>query len=41
MPTYIALLKMTEQGIKNIKDLPKRVQNARQAFKKAGGKWLD
>ena len=41
MPRYIFLLKMTDQGIKTVKDLPKRVANARQAVEKAGGKWLD
>ena len=41
MPTYIILIKMTEQGIKNVNDLPNRVQSARLAFEKAGAKWLD
>ena len=41
MPNYIVLIKMTEQGIKTIKDLPKRVQGGREAVEKAGGKWLD
>jgi uncharacterized protein with GYD domain len=41
MPMYIVLLKITEQGIKNIKDLPKRVQSAREGIEKAGGKLLD
>jgi uncharacterized protein with GYD domain len=41
MSTYIILIKMTEQGIQNIKDLPKRVQGGREAVEKAGGKWLD
>jgi uncharacterized protein with GYD domain len=41
MPKYIFLLKMTDQGIKTVKDLPKRVANARQAIEKSGGKWLD
>lgn len=41
MPRYIILLKMTDQGIRTVKDLPKRVANARQAVEKAGGKWLD
>lgn len=40
MPTYIVLIKMTERGIKKIKNLPNRVQDARQAIEKAGGKWL-
>ena len=41
MPRYIILLKMTDQGIRAVKDLPKRVANARQAVEKAGGKWVD
>jgi uncharacterized protein with GYD domain len=41
VPTYIILVKMTEQGIQNIKDLPKRVQSGHEAVEKAGGKWLD
>ena len=41
MSRYIFLLKMTDQGIKTVKDLPKRVASARQAIEKAGGKWLD
>lgn len=40
MPTYIVLIKETEKGIKSIKDLPKRVQGARRAIEKVGGKWL-
>lgn len=41
MPTYIILVNFTEQGIKTVKDLPKRVQGARQAVEKGGGKVLD
>jgi len=41
MPSYITLVNFTEQGIKTVKDLPKRVQGARQAIEKAGGKILD
>jgi uncharacterized protein with GYD domain len=41
LPIYIVLIKWTEQGIKNVKDLPKRVQRGREAIEKAGGKWLD
>ena len=32
---------MTDQWIRTVKDLPKRVANARQAVEKAGGKWVD
>ncbi len=41
MPTYIILIKLTEQGIKDVKDLPKRVQSGRETIETAGGKWLD
>lgn len=36
MPTYIALLKWTQQGVAKIKDSPKRLDAGREAFKKAG-----
>ena len=36
MPTYISLLRYTQQGIKNIKDAPSRLDAAKDAFKKAG-----
>ena len=37
MPTYISLIHFTEQGIKNVKDSPKRIDAAREAYRKAGG----
>ncbi|MGH7507941.1 MAG: GYD domain-containing protein [Gemmatimonadales bacterium] len=37
MPTYISLLRYTQQGIANIKQGPSRLDAARQAYKKAGG----
>jgi uncharacterized protein with GYD domain len=37
MPTYISLLKYTQKGIENIKDGPKRLEAARELFKKLGG----
>lgn len=40
MPTYISLLKLTEQGIKNIKDAPSRVEQAIKAMEAAGGKFI-
>ncbi len=40
METYIILAKYTEQGIKNIKDSPARIEEARKATEAAGGKWL-
>ena len=36
MPTYITLLSITQQGIQNIKEAPKRIDAAKKAFKKAG-----
>ena len=37
MPTYFVLVNWTEQGIKNIKESPKRVDAARKALKDIGG----
>lgn len=39
MPYYIFLVNWTDEGIKNIKDSPKRAAAAREAIEKAGGKW--
>lgn len=36
MPTYIALLKWTAQGIGKVKDSPGRLDAGREAFKKRG-----
>jgi uncharacterized protein with GYD domain len=36
MPTYISLLRYTEQGIKNIKESPARLDAARDLFKTMG-----
>jgi uncharacterized protein with GYD domain len=36
MPTYIALLRYTHQGVQKIKESPTRLDAARQAFRKAG-----
>jgi uncharacterized protein with GYD domain len=36
--TYIVLGSLTDQGIKNIKDSPKRVDAMEQMVQKAGGK---
>ena len=36
MPTYISLLRYTEQGIKNIKESPARLDAARDLFKTVG-----
>lgn len=37
MPTYITLLKWTEQGPQAVKDSPQRIEVARQAARAAGG----
>ena len=37
MTTYFILINWTDQGIKNIKDSPKRVDAARKAVKGIGG----
>ncbi len=36
MPTYIVLLKWTDEGRKTVTDASKRVERARDAFKKFG-----
>ena len=37
MATYIILINYTEQGIRNIKDSPRRADAARQALRDMGG----
>ena len=37
MPTYISLMSYTDQGIKNIKDSPKRLEATKKALKQLGG----
>jgi uncharacterized protein with GYD domain len=37
MPTYIALVRYTDQGIRNIKESPSRLDAAKNAFKSMGG----
>ena len=41
MPTYIGLFKLTDQGIKNIKDAPKRFEDAVKGIEAMGGKLKD
>lgn len=38
MPTYIGLYRMTDQGIKNVKDAPNRVDEAIKGAEAMGGK---
>ncbi len=40
MPTYITLMKLTDQGIKNIKDAPQRVEEGIKAMEAMGGKLI-
>ena len=37
MPTYISMLRYTQQGISSAKNAPARIDAARDAYKKAGG----
>ena len=38
MPTYIALISWTDQGVRSIKETPKRAENAKALARKMGGK---
>jgi uncharacterized protein with GYD domain len=38
MPEYIILGQYTQEGIKNIKDAPKRLENAKKLMESLGGK---
>jgi uncharacterized protein with GYD domain len=38
MPTYIMLMKLTEQGIKDIKNAPQRLEQGIKGFEAMGGK---
>ena len=40
MPVYITLYKLTDQGIRNIKDSPKRLEAGIKSFEAKGGKIL-
>jgi uncharacterized protein with GYD domain len=37
MPTYISMLRYTQQGITNAKNAPARIDAAKEAYRKAGG----
>jgi|SRR5271157_2645975 len=37
MPTYVSLLNYTDQGIRNIKESPKRLDATKKALQKLGG----
>ncbi|TMD89434.1 MAG: GYD domain-containing protein, partial [Chloroflexi bacterium] len=40
MPTYISLVNLTEQGIKEVKNAPERLQQFDTAAREAGGKLI-
>jgi uncharacterized protein with GYD domain len=40
MPTYVILMNLTEQGIKDIKNAPQRIEEAAKALEAAGGKLI-
>ena len=40
MQTYVILMNWTEQGIKNVKDVPERIEMAAKALGAAGGTGL-
>jgi uncharacterized protein with GYD domain len=40
MPTYVLLMKITDQGAKDIKGAPKRIEEAIKGFQALGGKML-
>ncbi|GAI41846.1 unnamed protein product, partial [marine sediment metagenome] len=37
MPTYVILMNLTEQGVKNIKEAPERIEAVAKALEAAGG----
>src|SRR5690348_2041652 len=41
MPTYIAFLKWTPQGLQNVRNSPARLDAARKGFEAAGAKMKD
>lgn len=40
MPTYVTLMKWTDQGIRNVKESTQRLDAAKKAIEAAGGKWI-
>jgi uncharacterized protein with GYD domain len=37
MPTYVSMLRYTQQGISSVKNAPARIDAAKEAYRKAGG----
>jgi uncharacterized protein with GYD domain len=40
MVTYMTLMTLTDQGIKNIREAPERIERGLKAFEKTGGKLI-
>ena len=40
MPTYVVLMKLTDQGIRAVKDSPDRIEASIKHFESMGGKFL-
>ena len=40
MPSYLTLANWTDQGIRNVKESPQRLEQAKQAAKAAGGRLI-
>ncbi|HZY41576.1 MAG TPA: GYD domain-containing protein [Anaerolineae bacterium] len=40
MPTYVVLMKLTDQGIKTVKDSPDRLEASISHFEAMGGKFI-
>jgi uncharacterized protein with GYD domain len=40
MVTYMTLMTLTDQGIKNVKEAPERIERGLRAFEKTGGKLI-
>ena len=41
MPIYVCLMKFTDQGIKDIKDVPERLEKTFKGLEAIGGKMVD
>ncbi|MGD0753957.1 MAG: GYD domain-containing protein [Bacteroidales bacterium] len=40
MITYITLMKLTDQGVKDLKESPKRIEDGLKVFEKMGGRLI-
>lgn len=41
MPNYIILFNWTDQGIRNVKDVPKRIESFKSELEKVGAKFIN